>query len=406
MTATADAMRATTNELNEATTAQTPRLRTVLKRNIFWLVLLGFVIVVALFSVAMSGTLSGTDRLGHDNPKPSGAQAVFEVLSQQGVKTHAASSFEEALAQLQQFGPEKTTLVLFDSNQVLSEKQIKTLNETSAHRVFIEPGHRILQALLPDVGQAGYATSGSKAASCQWPGATRAGTISEGGRAYRDLKHQSVPCFPGSDGDSYSLLMFGDGDSDTTVLGASQVLANGTILEEGNAALALNLLGQHEHLVWYLPNFKDAENATVTLADLVPKWLTPFMMLSFVVVIAAGFWRGRRQGRLVMENLPVTVPASETFEGRARLYQKAQALNRSLDYLRMGSLKRIGSALGLPKTASVHEVLLNISALTAWDQPSLTELYLNKRAANEAELVALSDQLALNEAEILKRLKL
>ncbi len=41
--------------------------------------------------------------------------------------------------------------------------------------------------------------------------------------------------------------------------------------------------------------------------------------------IAAAFWRGRRFGPLVVENLPVTVRASETMLGRARLYEKSRA---------------------------------------------------------------------------------
>ena len=94
--------------------------------------------------------------------------------------------------------------------------------------------------------------------------------------------------------------------------------------EAGNAALAIGLLGASDELVWYLPGPGDADAAEApTLAELTPGWVSPVMVLAIAVAIAAGVWRGRRFGPLVVERLPVQVPAGETSEGRARLYARS-----------------------------------------------------------------------------------
>ena len=45
---------------------------------------------------------------------------------------------------------------------------------------------------------------------------------------------------------------------DTVVLGAPDILYNDRLDEQGNASLALQLLGSRPHLVWYLPSLADA----------------------------------------------------------------------------------------------------------------------------------------------------
>ena len=256
---------------------------------------------------------------------------------------------------------------------------------------------------MPAVFQAGNIGNESLDAQCSLPAAQRAGTISASEQGYRVDGITAIECFPNTD--AYALLQYQDSGVQVTVLGSTAVLQNSMIASEGNAALALGLLGENEHLIWYIPGLDDLAALEPGAAELVPGWLTPLVMLCFVVVIVAAFWQGRRQGRLVFERLPVVVPASETLEGRARLYQKAQALNHSLDYLRMGSLKRIAKAFGLPKTASVDEILTNVSALTGWDRGWLNGIYLNESAQSETDLMRLSDQLTRNESEIVKRVR-
>ena len=96
-------------------------------------------------------------------------------------------------------------------------------------------------------------------------------------------------------------------------------LTNDRLDEEGNAALALGLLGAHARLVWYLPSpRRRAAPATQTLV------LRPGarrraggrVVQLVVAVVLLALWRARRLGPVVTEPLPVVVRAAETAEGR------------------------------------------------------------------------------------------
>jgi hypothetical protein len=104
-------------------------------------------------------------------------------------------------------------------------------------------------------------------------------------------------------------------------------------------------------------------------------------------------WRGRRFGPLVIENLPVTVRASETMEGRARLYQRSSNRGRALDALRIGTVSRLATAVGLSRHASVPEVAATVAGLTGRDPRIVRDILLDAHPRSDAELVSLSDQL-------------
>ena len=53
-----------------------------------------------------------------------------------------------------------------------------------------------------------------------------------------------------------------------------------------------------------------------------------------LAVLLLALWKGRRIGPLVAEQLPVVVRASETVEGRGRLYRSRRASDRAADALR------------------------------------------------------------------------
>jgi hypothetical protein len=178
-----------------------------------------------------------------------------------------------------------------------------------------------------------------------------------------------------------------------TVLGLQNALTNEYVSQRGNAALALNLLGADQKLVWYLPSTADESSAIPTIAELTPPWVSAAALLAFCVAIAAAFWRGRRLGPLVIENLPVTVRASETMEGRARLYQRSSARLHALDSLRIGSIDRLGALCGLPRSATVDDVIAAVAALTGADSQRIRDILLDGIPANDRELIRYSDEL-------------
>lgn len=135
------------------------------------------------------------------------------------------------------------------------------------------------------------------------------------------------------------------------LLGSADLLYNQHLAEHGNASLALQLLGTHKHLVWYLPSVSDpssAQDQQRGFLDLIPSgWRWALLQLAFAAVCAA-LWRARRLGPLVPEKLPVTVPAAETTEGHARLYEQANARDRASDVLRSATRTRLAPSSACP----------------------------------------------------------
>jgi hypothetical protein len=178
-----------------------------------------------------------------------------------------------------------------------------------------------------------------------------------------------------------------------TVVGTTDAFDNEHVAQRGNAALALTLLGQSDRLVWYLPTIDDSSISGPSIAELTPAWVGGVSALLIIVAIVAAFWRGRRLGPLVVENLPVVVRASETMEGRARLYQKGAARLRALDSLRIGSVSRLATLCGLSRLASVEDVIAAVASVTAGDPADIRTILLTADPRNDRELVRLSDEL-------------
>jgi hypothetical protein len=262
--------------------------------------------------------------------------------------------------------------------------------------VLVMPGFSALRELAPGVGAAGSPAHAKKAltARCDAPAARKAGTISAPQTTYRLKSDAYTGCFPSS-ADTYALVAVSDGEYTTWLSGSTSVFDNENVLRQGNAALALNLLGSHETLVWYLPTLADVDaTGPPGLGELTPGWLTPVILLLIAATIAAAVWRGRRFGPLVIENLPVVVRAGETIQGRTRLYQRSSARLRALDALRIGAVGRIATRCGLPRTATSIEVADAAAALIGANASLVRGILLDTAPGSDAELMRLSDQLA------------
>jgi hypothetical protein len=190
------------------------------------------------------------------------------------------------------------------------------------------------------------------------------------------------------------------------VLGAPDVLYNSRLDKQGNASLALQLLGSRPELVWYLPSLSDDQAATETerrgFFDLIPSgWRWATVQLAIAAVLAA-LWRARRLGPLVSERLPVVIRASETVEGRARLYRRANARDRAASALRTATRSRLAPLVGVsPTQAHAPETL--VPALSTHLRSPVQDLHLvlfGPAPSNDAALIALADQLDALESEV------
>lgn len=385
-----------------ASRSLTPDLRTLARRRRPWIVIAVALVLGALVLAFLQGVARppGTP-LGADNAAPAGARALVQVLRAQGVDVREVRTLDEAATS----AGGGATVFLYDELGVLDRARVESLAAAAERLVVARPDFTALEVLAPGVRLAGAADEGVlDAVECEVPAAVRAGELSEGQRLLTIDADAGASGFAGcfAQGDGFAVAS-GPSPSggELTLVAATTAFANETIDEAGNAALAIGLLGQADELVWYLPGPADTDAADApTLAELTPGWVSPVMVLLIIVTIAAGIWRGRRFGPLVVEDLPVHVPAEETGQGRARLYARSSARERALDQLRIGTIRHLADALRLPRSAHVDAVVAAAADASGRGAASVRALLIDTTPADDRALVELARDLDTLEREV------
>ncbi|AZK94326.1 MULTISPECIES: DUF4350 domain-containing protein [Streptomyces] len=362
-------------------------------------------LIVVVTGIVIAALRSG-DRHGALDPRsadPHGSRAVAELLKDRGVTTRVVTTLSEAASAT----GSDTTLLVTDPDLLTPAQQrsLRTAMEASNGRtVLLSPGPTSVTTLAPGTRSAGTGPAGTVEPECSLPAARDAGSAELGGEQYLTDASAADTCYP-VDGVP-TLVRTDTGDGDTVLLGSPRILHNERLAESGNAALALQLLGSRPHLVWYLPSVSDGSAAPgegdKSFVELVPSgWLWGALQL-FVAAALAAVWRGRRLGPLVPEQLPVVVRASETTEGRARLYHRAKARDHAAAALRAATRSRIAPLLGVPpSSAHLPAVLLPAFAgRHRAGERDLTELLFGRPPVDDTELVRLADHLDALEREV------
>ncbi|MGW2923165.1 DUF4350 domain-containing protein [Streptomyces angustmyceticus] len=373
--------------------------------------------LLALLLLVVSGVVLGSlqsgEQHGRLDPRSSdrtGSRALSQLLSAHGVSTQVVTTSEEAAAAA---GP-GTTLLVTDPD-VLTPDQLTGLHTATSHTpgrtVLLAPGAAPLETFAPGVRVKSPAGVSVRPPACALPEARRAGSVLLGGLRYVTDATGADRCYP--DGGRPSLLRLpapGSG-RDTVLLGSADLLYNHHLAEHGNASLALQLLGTHKHLIWYLPSVSDpssAQDDQPGFFGLIPSgWRWALLQLALAAVFTA-LWRARRLGPLVAEKLPVTVPAAETTEGHARLYEQANARDRAADVLRSATRTRLAPLIGVSSAhahtadvllPAVHAHLASVPGAGA----DLPALLFGPAPADEKALVHLADQLDALESSIVSQ---
>lgn len=377
----------------------TPKVAIVLRRSLFWLVTTLFALIIAVTTFAAIGAANSGTRLDPTSPAPNGAKALVEVLRNQGVTVVLTSTLDETERAIDDAS--NATLFIHDDGLYLTDSKLEQAIGLAQHVVLADATFSELRAVAPEVAQAGFVDELLEA-DCSVPTVERAETVSGAGSGYRVVDDASgvIACL-GSGDDVFSLIELRRGSDALTILGATGALTNELIIRDGNAAFALGLLGETETLVWYVPTFGDLESTgPETIGELTPAWVTPVLSLLVITFIVAAIWRGRRLGPLVIENLPVTVRSSETMLGRARLYERSSSRLRALDSLRIGSLQRLGAACGLPRIASVDDVIAAVASITSAQPADIRRLLVDAEPQSDSDLVSYSDALLTLERDV------
>ncbi|QEE60879.1 DUF4350 domain-containing protein [Salinibacterium sp. dk2585] len=372
-------------------TVATQTVRATARRWVYWIVFA--VAALTLAMIAFIGAGAGRPLgvpLDPEGPGPAGAKALVEVLRDRGVAVTLTESMADTREAVK---ADATTLVLHDRSGILAADAAASAARMAEHLVVIDPTYDVLSALAPEVAHAG-AVEGVLDADCSLAPVQRAERVVGDGQGYRHIGDSQDVTTCLDSGDSIaSLIQLREAGRTVSVVGTTAAFSNERIAEHGNAALALGLLGEHPHLVWYVPGLGDTSGDAPDIAELTPAWVTPVTVLLILVVVAAGVAQGRRLGPLVVERLPVTVRATETMEGRARLYQRSSARLRALDALRVGTVQRLAGMVKLPATAPVEQVADLVAALVGQAPERVRALLVGTIPHSDREMIELSDGL-------------
>nr|WSZ96308.1 DUF4350 domain-containing protein [Streptomyces sp. NBC_00857] len=382
--------------------------------------LLAFLVLVAA-GITLATIRSG-DQHGRLDPRSAdryGSRATAELLRNSGVSVDVVTTLDEATATT---GSDTTLLVT--NPDLLTPHQQRSLHAATAssggRTVLLAPGPPSVDVLAPGVRTSTPAPVSARTPRCSLPAADRAGTVDIGGERYVTTNTPGTDACYTSDGMPTLLRITntntdaGTGTAtdagDTVLLGSPDLLYNDRLDKQGNASLALQLLGSRPHLVWYLPSLSDPSASKVSRDDggdsgflaLIPSgWLWGTFQL-FLATVLAAVWRARRLGPLVPERLPVAVRASESAEGRARLYRKVNARDRAASVLRSATRDRLASLLGIPPTKihSSETLIPAVSAQLPDTEQDLHALLFGPTPDDDAALIRLADQLDALEREV------
>ncbi|MFI8005407.1 DUF4350 domain-containing protein [Streptomyces sp. NPDC086010] len=376
------------------------------------------VLVLVVGGVAFAAFRTGGQhgRLDPRSPDPQGSRAVAELIRGHGISVDVATTLAEATAAA---GPD-TTLLVAGPNMLTPHQQRRlgpAAAESGGRTVLVAAGRTSVARLSPSVRAEAPGPVAERSPDCALPAARAAGTADMGGVHYSTGADGAVACYPDA-GHGTLLVLPERHTGDTVFLGSPDIFRNDRLDKRGNASLALQLLGSRPHLVWYLPSLDDPSAAGTGSGNpdnsdgeaggegsffslIPPGWLWGTLQLAVATVLAA-VWRARRLGPLVTERLPVAVRASESTEGRARLYRKANARDRAAATLRAATRTRISPLLGVSsRDADSPDVLLPAAAARlSTPGGDLGALLFGAAPADDAALVLLTDQLDALEREV------
>lgn len=368
----------------------------VQRRAVGTWVLIGLGLLVAGAAVAVISSIAQLPAQGLLDPEaagPDGSRAVVHILQDQGVTVDVARSRDEAAT-----AGTGATLVIADAT-VLDDDALVALTSAAADVVLLDPRARDLRLLLDGAAPRGVG-AGLADPACPLPDAQRAGAVSPG--TVFAATDGVTACY--RSGDGHGLLVRDTDAGRIAAVDGTVLFTNDRLADDGNAALALNLMGRHAHVVWYLPDpLADGGDGPASLGDLTPDWVTPALVLLAVAAIVAAVWRGRRFGPLVAETLPVTVRAAETTAGRARLYARSGDPGHAADVLRVAALRRLARTLGLRPSASVPQICDAVAARLGADPRAIADVLVERVPATDRELVELADRLHEIETAVSER---
>ncbi|WP_173842204.1 DUF4350 domain-containing protein [Mycobacterium terramassiliense] len=343
--------------------------------------------IVALAAIAGIGAYLTAprpgDRMDPESTLPDGARALVTLLRDGGVEVVVA----DTIADVERATRPGTQILVAQSQFLTDTALLDRLAKVPADLLLVEPTARTRDALMPGVRKSVGSIAFDSNPNCTLREANRAGTARFGpSDTYQATDSRTMTsCYDGV------LIRYRDDGRTITAVGNTDFMTNGGLLQAGNAALAMNLAGDRPRLVWYAPHRVEGETSTPSsVLDLIPQNVTWIVWQLCLVVLLVALWKGRRPGPLVAEELPVVVRASETVEGRGRLYRSRRARDRAAAALRTATVQRLLPRLGLGPGAPPPAVVATVAQRTGADSGFVSYHLFGPPPATDQDLLHLA----------------
>ncbi len=365
------------------------------------LVVLGVLLAGGLLAI-LPAPRTSTTPLAPDNVGKTGARALAQILARHGVTVTYVRTIGDAERAAAGGG---TLLVAGD--YALTQPDVDRIAAIDDDLVLVA-ATGWLDQLAPGIGLSygGGSLATTRQAACRDEDATAAGTVTAAGALVAEGPAATV-CFPllapnpgeAAAPGAYAVTTNAAGRH-VAVLADATPLTNGALATQGNAALAIRMLGRHDRLTWFLPTLGASDlGGGSPVGPLVPPWLKVLGLEALLVVLVVALWRGRRLGPVVAERLPVVVPAAETTRGRGRLYRRARSYAHAAAALRAGAATRLAARLGLPRSAGGPATIDAVSRASGTPPDEVARLLYGPPPADDHALATLADELDILESE-------
>ncbi|MEO8106923.1 MAG: DUF4350 domain-containing protein [Actinomycetes bacterium] len=354
--------------------------------------------LAALLALAVATALltpaTGRTSLDPDAATPGGTRALAELLREQGVSVERTTDADRALS----LGGSTTLVVAYP--ELLPPGDIRSLEKVPADVVLLGP------VATPDgyldVTPAERAPLEDRDPQCLLEAALRAGDARTGGTTFTvddsaATLDATEACFS-ADGLPTLVQTTSSSGAVHTIMGSADFMSNEWIDDSGNAALAMNLVGRNPALVWWMPTPQYTGQQSLT--SLLPDGLWPLLGSLAVVVLMTAVWRARRLGPVTEERLPVAVRASETTEGRARIYQRHRTRGQAADHLRSQAVDALRLRLGLPTSASDEAIAQAVTTATGRRPEQVQQILYGPPPQADQDLVDLGHKLSALDQEV------
>ncbi|WP_078311604.1 MULTISPECIES: DUF4350 domain-containing protein [unclassified Mycobacterium] len=372
-------------------TATSPRLRDRWRTWAWILAALTGIVVTALL---VTKTPRPEGYLDPDAVTQRGGHALAQLLRDRGVTVTRATTISEVREAMR---PGSQLMVLDNGN--ISDEILDVLVEIPGDRLLLAPFSATRERLAAQVRITSYQGNEITEPRCDLREAQRAGVIQTYiGPTYTFTRPGpgQVSCYAGT------LVRYQDGNQTITVLGDDTPLTNVQLAKQGNAALAMNLAGRSSHLVWYVPERPKVGTSAQpkSMGDLIPNQVSMAIWQLCIVVLLLAIWRGRRLGPVVAEKLPVIVRASETTEGRGRLYRSRRARDLASDSLREAARYRIVRRLGLPVDEIPQVITATVAERIGRNPVEIHHVLFGPVPTDDQQLSNLTQQLDIIERQV------